>query len=525
MTSLQPVAWFKFDESSGTVAHDSTGANDGTYMPGDPAATDGTPLLGVSGAVNDNSTAAHFGTLDAGTPSPVYDAGVYRGSYMTAPDNGAFSMKKGGDTLERDASASTSWGTPTTPDGAGTWSAVSSIGNFYSTASGYPSLASGGAIDETVATGTFGQKFPAIDRLDTDSQVEVSWDNTGHNATTTGSFQPVILASRFADANNFYAAQLQETNGVIKLSVLKRVSAVTTTFVYVQLATSFDYTVRWRVRFQIDSDRTVTPAVPRLRAKAWKSTDPQPTGWSCATCVSATESGTPLAAAGNAILSSNSSTNNHSIIRYNNYSLQSTGFTVSAWMRPTTEFFTSPAGILCGSTQANYAQFVTKQDPGAAEWALRHYPETAIDTSCGENRKWALSAYAFSLTPTDPVGNPNNRGAGDRFNPTAALTGWHHVVAIYDPGDYFDTTAGVTQCVDGTCYPKTITDGGTSGPTNYAAASYQVDPGNGTAPFRAGAAYPSVGTWQQFQGDLDEISVYDYRLTAQNVADMYSYKK
>ena len=528
------MAWYKFDEASGTTAVDSSGrGHHGTFVAAQTAYTDSAPMLGVSGAINDNSTAVHFGTLVSGAraAAPMV-SGQYAGQYMSAATASDLSLTKGSDTFNRDASGSSSWGTPST--GAGNWAWLSTNGNYYgvtTTGLGGGVLA-GAYINQSAATGTFGQSFPAQARLDTDTQVDVSWVNSGFAGTTTGTYQPLILTARFADSNNYYAARITETNGSIKLAIIKKEGG-STTYLYdgstssVTLATTYDYTVQWRVRFQIESDRSVSPAVPTFRAKAWKVGDSQP-GWA----LTATDPGTPLAAGGNSIISSNSSTNNHSYVTFDNYRLQSTGFTVSTWIRPTTESFTNnpPATLLCngGSTYANLTNFVSKSgwigSTSQSEWHLRHYPGTALDTNCGsgatDDRRGALSAYAFSLSPV------NGTGAGDRFNPNpdgglAAI--WHHVVAVYDPGDYTDLTAGVLICVDGTCYPRTTTDGGALSDANYAHSAYVVDPASGTSPLRVGAGYGS--SWNQFQGDIDELSIYEYRLTTTNIADMYSFKK
>ncbi len=520
MRGLRPVAWYKFDESSGTVAHDSSGrGNHGTYVPGDPAYSDESPMLNVSGAVDDNSTASHYGTASRG--SAPSENGEYQGPHMTAPDTNDLSLTKGTDTFHRAGRIGglrSTWGVPTTSDGPGGWSWVSSHGPHYGVSS------AGANINETSATGTFGQRFPAQNRLDTDSQVEVHWTDDGHNATTTeGTFQPLILAARFEDANNFYAATLEEENGVVSLRLSKKVAGVTSSFDSVVLSSTWEHAaVHWIVRLQIDSDRTVGPPIPTLRAKAWRATEPQPLEWT----LTATDTAAPLPAGGNAILSSNSGTNSHQDVRFNGYRLQSTGFTVSTWMRPTTERFTSPAGVLCGATQANYVNFVSKQSPGEVEWLFRHYPETAVDPSCGEDRKWATSAYAFSLKTTDPVGNADNKGAGDRHNPAVSLAGgWHHVVGIYDPGDFTDRAAGITICFDGVCYPSVHTDGRAGVGANYADPAYLVNAGNGKAPLRVGVGLQGAASWLQFQGDIDELSVFDYRLTADTVKEMYAHKK
>ena len=479
--------------------------------------------MNVSGAVNDSSTAYHFGA--ASNTAAAMSGSTYLGQYVSIPSTSDFSLTKGSDNFNRSAALSPSWGTPST--GSSNWAWISTSGNYYGvTTTGVGSSTVPGAyIDQTSTTGTYGQGFPAQTRLDTDVQLDVSWVNSGFANTTSGTYQPLLLTARFADTSNFYAARVTEANGTINLAIVKRQSGASSTLATVTLASTYDYTVQWRVRFQIESDRSVSPPAPVLRAKAWKVTDQQPLTW-----LSSTDPGTPLAAGGNGIMSSNSGSNNHSYVTFDNYRLQSAGLTVSTWIRPTTESFTNPSGSLCGgNTDANYVNYVGKSgyvgSTSQAEWHLRHYPQTSIDTACSgggtDDRRSALSAYAFSLAPT--TSNPSNKGAGDRFNPPSSLVGWHHVVGLYDPGDSTDRAAGVTICVDGTCYPKTYNDGGPGVGANYSDPSYLVDPMAGTSPLRVGAGYGG-SAWQQFQGDIDELSIYEYRLTTQNIADMYSYK-
>jgi len=556
VTSLGPVVWFKFDETSGTTAIDSTGrGNDGIYHPGDPAYVDDGGLLGIPSGIDGGGTAVHFGTASRFPAPPSSGSEPYLGPYMSTPPAATaspdFSLMKGEDKFVSSVSVGNTWGAPSTTDvPGGSWTWLASSGGYYWVAVPGGSTGPGGVINEMSATGTFGQKFPSQLRLDTDSQVDVNWTDHASNAkTTSGTFIPVLLAARLADSSNYYAAKLTEVNGVVALSIVKKIAGTTTLLAGpTTINSTWDgVSHTYRVRFQIETDRTT--GLPTLRAKAWQPSlsatpwlDPntQPLGWTGAGTLSmslSADAGTPLAAGANGILSSNSGSNSHQEVSFNRYRLQSTGMTVSAWFRPTTEFFTQETptqpngvGALCTVpvVKADYAHWISKQGTGAAEWVFRHYPETAVDPSCSEDRRWATSAYAFSLTPTDPTTNHTNKGAGDRFGPPAlthSLVGvWHHVVGIYDPGDYLDKVAGVLICVDGVCYPHTFTDGGAGNGANYADPAYLVNMSRGSAPFRAGAANPNDITWTQFQGDIDEVTIYDYRLTTQNVTDMYSFK-
>lgn len=540
MQYLSPVAWYKFDEAVGNVAYDSSGnGNHGIYNFGDQSQVDG-PMLGVDGAVNDNSYATHYGTLNSGTATIVN--GVYQGPYMSAPDSDNLSLTKGLDKFQRSVSAGDTWGTPNNGNG-GTWTKINAGSGYYSVSGMAGNVRA--YINETNTSGTFGQVFPANNMLDTDVRTNVMW--TYNTSTPTGTFYPAYLLSRYVDSGNYYSLRLSETydasyNKTLKMSIIKKSSGTTTTLVGpYTLSTAGES--NWNIRFQVSDDHSLGAPFPAtLKAKAWVNGTTQP-DWQLTV-----GDGEPLYQAGkNAIMSSNSSSNVRPSVSFDDYKLQSAGFTVSVWMKPTKEYFTGSQGTLCSGTGAttiaNYVHFIGKFDnatttcsstnpnPSAqGEWMFRHYPITANAVNppdiCDNNRSRAVSTYGFSLTPT--YANPSNcshKGAGERYNPSSTLLGsWHHVVGRYEPGDNDDLRAGITMCFDGVCYDQVKRDGVSCGDgANYCDTQYMVNMLNGTAPLRVGANPPSG--WTQFQGNIDELSTFNRLLTNAEVAGIYSYKK
>ena len=543
MESLHPIAWYRMDDTGTTAVDRSGNGHTGTYHLG-TAYQDDAGMFGKPGAINDNNASVHFGTATRNC-APTYEAGtVYAGPYMEVPDHDDFSLTKGEDSFERDiADGLNDWGWPwgniNTAQVFGVQHTLSNWGRPFADT------------DASVLTGTFGQVYDVTPRLDSDVQIEVQWNQA---TTGSGAFYPLILTSRYSDPNNYYGARLSEAStGGVKIGIVKKVGGTLTALgTPVVVTTSYDHSSNMRIAVRL---QTVTNGTGvDLKAKAWVVTSStvsnvwppkwvsntdfeqqQPVSWTVSQNIA---SGT-LSAGKTAVLTSNSSSSspvNHSYVTFTKFRLQSVGMTVSGWYKtidPDT-FLRAGAGYMCsgGTTKEDYAHWLAKQYNGTEmEWLIRHYPGTAYDDACNpKDRRWASSAYSFSFLggPGDAATNTdfNGRGAGSRFNPDASaysVGGWHFVVGIYDPGDQTDTTAGVNVCVDAVCKSDITNWGDGGGGANYA-SGYKVNMRNGVAPLRIGASQ-STSSWNQFQGEIDEVAIFDYKLTPAQVAQIYAERK
>ena len=105
-------------------------------------------------------------------------------------------------------------------------------------------------------------------------------------------------------------------------------------------------------------------------------------------------------------------------------------------------------------------------------------------------------------------GNNSNKlgiavaGAGPQsMTPTLNLNTWHHIVFVHDgSGGY-------------TCYTNN-----NGSPITYSGATSN----NSSNPFRLG--YSSVSGWNYYDGEIDQVRVYNTALTASNVATLYAEK-
>ena len=81
-----------------------------------------------------------------------------------------------------------------------------------------------------------------------------------------------------------------------------------------------------------------------------------------------------------------------------------------------------------------------------------------------------------------------------------------------------DDSAGVTIYRDGTLKQGP----GTSSATKYSHPSYLITPSNGTGVLRIGASQLS-STWTYFTGGIDEVAIFDRKLTSTEIANLHSY--
>jgi hypothetical protein len=83
------------------------------------------------------------------------------------------------------------------------------------------------------------------------------------------------------------------------------------------------------------------------------------------------------------------------------------------------------------------------------------------------------------------------------------------VVAVYDPGDALDRTAGVSIYKDGVEVPHRS--------QAYRYRDYRIYPMNGRVPLRLGTR----DLVSYFTGALDEVAVFDRKLSPAEIASLY----
>ncbi|MGW7786058.1 hypothetical protein [Streptomyces tricolor] len=160
------------------------------------------------------------------------------------------------DTFTR--TASSGWGTS---DSGFTWTASGGSATDYSVGSGVGAhlLATAGTSRRCI--------LPTV-ISDFDFYVTITADQLATGAILTGS-----LITRYADADNFYSAQLQfSTANAVTLVVFKRVNAVETTLgTYTMPGTTFVAGTQYRIRFKVQG--------PSLRARVWLASDVEAPEW------------------------------------------------------------------------------------------------------------------------------------------------------------------------------------------------------------------------------------------------------
>jgi hypothetical protein len=178
------------------------------------------------------------------------------------------------------------------------------------------------------------------------------------------------------------------------------------------------------------------------------------------------------------------------------FSIGDDGMTVMFWVRPDTMAFTGTLAPLCpaGAVPASYVSIMNKHgnaatEPGTAEWLVRFYPDTAVDATCGEDRRGRLSAYAFNLT--------GGLGSGEYIQGPVTAGQWTHIIATFDPAG---PAARVRMYVDSALKPLS---------SGAAYSQYSIVPGRGPAPVRiGGGSLESNPAWVQFRGTVADVAFY-----------------
>jgi len=502
--SMGPVAWWRFSEDSGVapgyVKDYSDLHNPFAGLGRNHGLMHNSPTV-VSGATTDNDKALEFSGPDAG-PAAM-DGSAYLGPYVEAVNEyNDFSLTHAQDHFERTEDAGTSWGDA----GQGAvWSPV------FTTNGTYYSVDGGVAIITETTGATWGQILTNETYARYDVQVKVKWDT----AADGGTLQPGALIANYVDSSNYYRAELRESHSdhKVRLRLSQTISGSTTQLgsdVILDSGNAYSPGDWFYVRLQF------APA-SWLNAKAWKEGTSQPTDWQIQ------ENPSFLAVGYVGIRSSNSASGQTAqpTVSFDDFRVQTYGMTIHAWMKPTALAFTGSQSPICGpdsgTVPANYIHWIAKGENNAEqEYAFRFYPNTAHDECPDdepENRDSRISAYMFKPAA--------GLGAGAFYQESISVNQWINVVAVFDPGDKLDLTAGVSLYVNGVLIQGTAADGGGTSAVKYSHSSYQVVPENGTAKFRVGATRMHAD-WMQFQGAIDEVAVFPYKLSSEQIQTLYA---
>jgi hypothetical protein len=468
MTSLGPVGWWRLGETSGAAIDASGNGNNGTYN-NFPSSQRGVP-----GAIANDGD----GAIQVSPASSSSDCSSATSPYVSIADNDQASLVKAQDYFGRTVAGGTTWGTA---DVGGAWTAeVTTTGTYYSVNGSQAQIA-----ETAFATWQIG--LP-ISRKDADIQVRASWNQ----AAAGNALTPVAIVARRLDNNNNYRAELRENpGGQLDLRLVKVAGGVSTVLATKAAVGTYAVNDAWYLRFELDGSN--------LRARAWNaSASIGPSGWQ----VTAIDGS--FASAGNiSIRSSNSGTTVTPTVTFDAFRVQSLGMTVHAFMKPTNLSFSVAS--------TGYIYWLGKGDSTHSEWGLRFYPETDA------TRPKRISGYIWNLT--GDVLNTDHQGAGDYFqDPALAANTWYQVVVVYDPGDRYDPGAGVTIYENAQCSTHGTQCGGTTQSfVLYSTSPYRVIPENSISPFLIATRDCS----SFFTGGLDEVAVFDRKLTSTEIANLY----
>lgn len=388
-------------------------------------------------------------------------------AYVEVPDHDNYSLAKANDSFAR--WQENGWGRA---DHGGAWTPEVSDEIYFSCDG------SVARIDETYRAASWMIGLEGCQPYNADIQIAVAWSD----AARGGSLEPCSLVARRLDNQNFYRAELVETAAhEIQLVLMKTIGGVNTVLAVARDLGAYTPGATWHVRFQIEHGE--------LRARTWLAGTLQPTTWQ----VTATDAS--IQTAGNiAVRSTNSDSEARPIVSFSRFWVQSLGLTVHAWLRLDETIFP-------GQSEAPYVHWLGKGGIDQQEWAMRIYSQDSPS-----HTGW-VSFYTFSLD--------GGWGAGaeyhaDTLGPLVAGV-WYQFVGVLDSGDALDTQAGVSLYMNG--QPVMVPpDPG----TRY--YNYSVVPGNGSAPVRF-----ATRDFQSFlRGALDEVAIFERKLTAEEIANLYA---
>jgi hypothetical protein len=457
MAQLAPQGWWRLDEKSPQIG--SAARDSSSY------AINGTYQSAPSVGVVEGLPSVPGATLDL-------DTGIDFGgvAYVEVPDHDIYSLAKANDSFHRVVDAG--WGDA---DHGGTWAAQVSNPAYFSCADGLA------AIDETGHAATWMIGLP-IAPYNADIQIETSWDDVARG----GPLAPCSLVGRRKDNYTYYKAELvEQPDHSLELSLWKNVAGTETRLAVVSDIGTYASRDGWFVRFQIEG--------PTLRARAWNQADTQPANW----LVTAVD--TDISDAGGiSVLSSNSASQARPTVKFSRFWVQTLGFTVHAFMRLDKVDFP-------GENDEQYVHWLGKGGRSNYEWTFRVYSRTAP-----AHMGW-VSFYVYSLSGGLGAGAAYH---GDQLGFLEPGT-WYQFIGVLDPGDLHDPNAGAWLYLNGQLVDGVMFNGNIESGSQY--QSYNIIPGNGSDPLRLG----TLDKNSFLPGGLDEIAIFDRKLTADEIAALY----
>jgi len=186
------------------------------------------------------------------------------------------------------------------------------------------------------------------------------------------------------------------------------------------------------------------------------------------------------------------------------------GLTVEVWMRPDALVF---PGQPSGPDFLIHWLGKCVSGSGQCEWGLRFY------SGDSQERPNRVSAYIWNPDGSEGAGAFFQYGINDD-DPLVVGT-WYHIVAIYDPGDMDTPGAGVRIYKNGVKKQGPPASG-----TLY--STYGIVPVHGALPVRLGtrdAATSGEAAASYLTGGLDEVAIYPYALSDDQVMDNYQAAK
>jgi hypothetical protein len=159
------------------------------------------------------------------------------------------------DDFERTVTVGSNWG--------GCWIRAGSPHDVYSVSDGV------GRITPTTSTAGM-QVCTGVNAADVDVQARFTWSSS---SVGTNLFPGGVIA-RYADAANFYAAQLRiepATPGTLRVDLRRHLAGVSNALSTTTVATGFAAGTPVWLRFQVEGTA--------LRVKVWRASDSEPTSW------------------------------------------------------------------------------------------------------------------------------------------------------------------------------------------------------------------------------------------------------
>ena len=207
------------------------------------------------------------------------------------------------------------------------------------------------------------------------------------------------------------------------------------------------------------------------------------------------------------------------IVRFEGFWVQTLGLTFQFWFSPRILDFTGE-----GAPLAHAEVFGKGLGTGDQEYEVRWFSSLSSE----DQNSWKM--YGFNLE--------GGLGAGVRYplpgSAPLAPNQWKHFVVVFDSGDYLDTTAGISLYVDGQLYLPTglcngnlysglcnldpITGAPLGWPFYALDPAWQITPRAGRSPVRIGQKDGS----STFTGRLDDVAIFPRKLTATEIANLYS---